>query len=189
MRYTFDLSANSLRRFRFFPEAMASLKIPAERPDTLSALVWGVVLRDPGNDPHHTQKLAADVRAALPSSLYLSGWGVLSIGEIRRGDVTVSPYCPIIVGANHQFLTDHQRQFGHSVPFYGPEKGGDDAPEYLFSMVLEQPFGFMALRVSTPGPVRLVVDPRDFVTENQLSANPENYAYDFARVRQQRASV
>src|ERR1700734_1006476 len=99
MRYTFDLSANSLRRFRFFPEAMASLKIPAERHDTLSALVWGVVLRDPGNDPELCKNLAADVRAALPSSLYLSGWGVLSIGEIRRGDVTVSPYCPIIVGA------------------------------------------------------------------------------------------
>jgi len=183
MRYTFDLSGSGMQRFEFFPEATAALKMPAERPKALSVLVWGAVVHEPENDAELCNYLTAEVRAALPSPVYLSGWGVLDFRDIRRGDVTVSPYGPNLLGKDFEFLKDRDGNtitLSHTWP--GPVE--DDVPEYLFSMVLEQPFGFMALKIATPEPVRLVVDPRDFVTEEQLTGNPDRYAYDFARVRQ-----
>jgi hypothetical protein len=56
-------------------------------------------------------------------------------------------------------------------------------------MVLEQPFGFMSLKITTPGPVQLSVDPHDCVTEDQVIADPARYAHDYERVRQLRNAL
>jgi hypothetical protein len=188
MRYTFDLSGNGMRRFGFFPEAMAAFSIPTTLPTTLSVLVWGVVCREPECDPDFCARLAPDIRAALPTRLYLSGWGVLTCHNVCRGEVSVSPYRPRLLPGNQEFLTDRE---GNPVQLTRVWPGSvvSEAKEYLFSMVLEQPFGFMALKVATPGPVQLSVDPHDFVTEEQLTADPGKYAYDYARSRQLRNSL
>jgi hypothetical protein len=107
MRYTFDLSGTGMRRFGFFPEATAALRIPAELPKILAVLVWGVIFREPEHDADFCDRLSPDVRASLPNRLYLSGWGILTFQNICRGEVTVSPYCPVLLSGNHEFLTDH----------------------------------------------------------------------------------
>jgi hypothetical protein len=185
MRYTFDLSGDGMRRFGFFPEAVAALSIPATLPSTLSALVWGVVFREPEHDLDFCDHLPPDVRAALPARLYLSGWGVLTCQNVCRGEVTISPYRPGLLVQEQQFLTDREgKPLQLSQVWPGP--AGSDASEYLFSMGIEQPFGFMSLKVTTTGPVQLSVDPRDLVTEEQVAADPGRYGYDYARTRQLR---
>jgi hypothetical protein len=47
MRYVFDLSGNGIRRVQFFPDAVAAFAIPTTIEQTLSILVWGVVIPEP----------------------------------------------------------------------------------------------------------------------------------------------
>ena len=57
MHHTFDLTDNGMRKFGFFPEAIAALTIPMEHPNILSVLVWGVIFREPELDATFCQLL------------------------------------------------------------------------------------------------------------------------------------
>ena len=185
MRYAFDLTGDGMEQFDLFPEAMASMQVPAEPVESLSLLIWGVIHQEPENDPVFCKCLTADVHANLPCNLYLSGWGIVTFQDIRRFDLTLNPYRPNLLRKDCQFLIgqdDKPIVLSHR----WQRSIGEDAPAYLFSILLEQPFGFMSLKINTPAPVRLVVDPRDFVTEDQMIAEPERFTYDLARSRQLR---
>ena len=185
MRYTFDLTGAGMRRFQFFPEAVAAVTFPERLPSTLPVLVWGVVVREPEKDAEFCRRLPSRLQEALPASLYLSGWASLTFQGTCCGQVTVSPYRPVLTAGNFQFLTDgNGRSITISQRWPGQAAGGT---EYLLSMVIEQPFGFMSLQMTAAGPVTLAVDPQDFVTQEQVVAAPDRYGYDFARVRQLRS--
>ena len=185
MRHTFDLTDIGIARFGCFPEAIAALTIPTECPKTLSVLVWGVIIREPEQDAAFCQLLHPDVRASLPNQLYLAGWGVLTFTNICRGEVTVSPYRPVLLSTNHEFFTDPASK-PVTLAHAWPGLAGSDSREYLLSIILEKPFGFMSLKVTTPGPVQLLVDPADIVTEDQFLADPARYDPDFQRLEKWR---
>ena len=188
MPHTFDLTDIGMSRFGFFPEAIAALTIPTERPKTLSVLVWGVIFREPEKDAAFCKLLHPELRASLPNHLYLAGWGVLTFTNICRGEVTVSPYRPVLLSTNHEFLTDSAGK-PVTLSHVWPGVAGSDSREYLLSIILEKPFGFMSLKVTTPGPVKLLVDPADVVTEDQFLADPTRYAPEFERLEKWREVI
>ncbi len=183
MRYTFDLTGNRMRQFGFFPEATAAMTIPVERPNTLLVFVWGIIFREPELDVAFCQHLRPDIRATLPNRLYLAGWSTITFMNVCRGEVSVSPYRPVLLSDNHEFLTDDEGK-PLTLAHVWPGAVGSDSQEYLLSMVLEKPFGFMSLKVTTPGAVQLSVDPSDLVTEDQFLADPQRFAPDSERIRQ-----
>ena len=183
MQHTFDLSGNGSRKVHFFPDAVAAFPIPATLEKSLSLLVWGVVFPEPQQDADFCTHLPLTVQSALPTALYLSGWGVLTFHDVQSGEATVWPYEPT--------FQLHQLKFPHandreskplSQTWSGPTAKG--SVDYLFSMVLEQPLGFMALKVAASGPVTLCVNLQDLITEKQLDQFPERYRFDLTRKRQ-----
>jgi hypothetical protein len=183
MMYEFDLSGNGVRKLQFFPDAGAAFEIPATLENTLSLLVWGVVYPEPQKDAAFCRLLPPAVQRALPTALYLSGWGVLRFHDVQGGSVTVWPYQPTF-DLRHLKFPQQRQEEGFSIcqTWSAPTRPG--GVEYLFSMILEQPLGFMALKVVAAGPVTLCVNPHDFVTEEQLDQFPEQYRFDLTRTRQ-----
>jgi hypothetical protein len=183
MRHLFDLSGSGMRKLQFFPDAGAAFQIPATLENTLSLLVWGVVYPEPQQDADFCKSLPLTVQSALPAALYLSGWGVLTFHDIQSGSVTVWPYQPTFQLQHLKFPPQGAGEgVSISQTWSGPTVAG--SVEYLFSMILEQPLGFMALKVVASGPVTLCVNPHDFVTEEQLAQFPEKYRFDLTRTRQ-----
>jgi hypothetical protein len=119
----------------------------------------------------------------MPAALYLSGWGTLTFNGVRSGDVTVWPYEP-------RFHPDDLRMIknpdGKPATLTRTWNGisTDSCRDHILSIVLEQPLGFMALKLKADGPLTFTVDPRDFVTESQLDAFPQRYGPDLTRTRQ-----
>lgn len=183
MRYTFDLSGVGMRQFGFFPEATAAMTIPVEPPSSLSVFVWGIIFREPELHPGFCQHLAPDVSATMPKRLYLAGWGLVTFEAVCRGEVSVNPYRPILATGKHEFLTDAQgKPVQLSQVWPGPTR--PDATEYVLSMILDKPFGFMSLKIATAGAVHLSVNPSDFVAEDQFLADPRRYTPDSERRKQ-----
>jgi hypothetical protein len=152
-------------------------------PNRLSILIWGIIYREPEHDAAFCQLLRSQTQDSLPNSLYLSGWGRLTFENITQGNITVWPYRPVLQGGDHQFLTDGQGN-PITISYSWLESEKAFGTEYLVSMVLEQPFGFMTLKLKALSPVTLSVNPDDFVLEDQVIACPEKYGYDYARTRQ-----
>jgi hypothetical protein len=181
--YVFDLSGDRSRLFQFFPEAIAAFAIPAALEERLSLLVWGAVLPTPENEPAFCALLPEAVRKEMPTALYLSGWGTLTFNGVRSGDVTVWPYEPTLQLNDLKMIETPE---GKPAMLTRSWTSPDTSPctEHLLSIVLEQPLGFMALKLQATGPVTFAVDPGDFVTEQQLEAFPQRYRYDITRRRQ-----
>ncbi len=183
MGYVFDLSGSGMRKLQFFPDAGAAFQIPATLEKSLSLLVWGVVYPEPLQDADFCKCLPVTVQSALPTALYLSGWGVLTFHDVQSGSVTVWPYEPTFQLHHLRFPPQSQGEpLAISQNWSGPTQAGGVA--YLLSMILEQPLGFMALKVVASGPVTLSVSPHDFITEEQLAQFPERYRFDLTRTRQ-----
>jgi hypothetical protein len=159
------------------------MTIPVEPPSSLSVFVWGLIFREPELHPAFCQQLRPEVMARLPNRLYLAGWGLVTFEAICRGEVSVNPYRPILATGKHEFLTDAQ---GKPVQLsqVWPGSTRPDAAEYLLSMILEKPFGFMSLKVRAAGPVQLSVNPCDFIPEDQFLAGPKRYTPDSERTKQ-----
>jgi hypothetical protein len=185
MKYVFDLSGNDPRQLQFFPDAAASFPIPKALEKTLSVLVWGVVYPQPQQDKDFCEYLPLTVRNALPTALYLSGWGILTFHDIQSGEVTVWPYEPTFHLDNLKLIQQNEGE-ALSISQTWPGQRDSAGIDYLFSMILEQPLGFMALKIVAAGPVTLRVNPHDFITEEQLDEFPERYRFDLTRTRQLR---
>jgi hypothetical protein len=182
MRYVFDLSGDRFRTFEFFPDALAALAVPHDLEEQLSLLVWGAVLPKPEHFPEFRALLPQPVRDE-DDALYLSGWGTLTFNGVRGGCVTVWPYEPVFPPGDLRMMHNAEGQ----LPTLTRTWAGFDAnisPEYVLSIVLEQPLGFMALKLQAAGPVTFSVAPSDFVTWQRLKAFPQRYGPDLTRTRQ-----
>jgi hypothetical protein len=184
MQHAFDLTGKGICKFQFFLDAVAAFQVPATVEETFSLLLWGVVFPKPEQDEDFCGLLRPAVRAALPTALYLSGWGMLSFRGVQSGEAKVWPYEPTFDLHDLKFPAGNGSAEGIVLfrSWSGASRG--EGVEYVFSMVLEQPLGFLALKVVASGPVTLCVDPHDFVTEQQLEEFPQRNRFDLTRRRQ-----
>ena len=142
-----------------------------------------MVYPEPQKDADFCSCLPLTVQSALPTALYLSGWGVLTFNDVHSGNVTVWPYEPTLQLRDLRFPRRGEGDpFSISQTWSGPTQPG--GVDYLFSMILEQPLGFMALKIVASGSVTLSVNPDEFITEEQLDRFPERYRFDLTRTRQ-----
>ena len=182
MQYVFDLTGKGSGKLQYFPDVVAAFAVPTTLEKSLSLLVWGIVFPEPHQDPDFCSFLPSSVQGSLPTALYLSGWGVLTFHEATRGELTVWPYEPSLPFVDLKLPEQEGRNSVILTQTWG-EPSQDGTYQYLFSMVLEQPLGFMALKMNA-STVTLSVCPQDFITEEQLIKAPEVYPYDFTRTRQ-----
>jgi hypothetical protein len=183
MRHVFDLSGGSIRRLQFFPDAVAAFAVPTQPESVLSMLVWGVVCPEPQRDEDLCRRLSLTVQRALPTALYLSGWGELTFHGVQAGSVEVWPYEPTFQ-LHHLKLAQQGNSCLSPLSHYWTSPAQEKGVDYVFSMILEQPLGFMSLKVVAAGPVTLSVDPHDFITEEELEDDPGRYRFDLTRTRQ-----
>jgi hypothetical protein len=182
MWYLFDLEGEKFSRFLFFPDAITALSVPNSLGSKLSLPVWGVVLPEPQQDPQLCAQLPLEVQVSMPTALYLSGWGVLSFQGVQRGEIRVWPYQSTLELNNLTFPPNQDSRLP-PLSHCWTESTQGQGRDYVLSIVLEQPLGFMALNIQAAGPVTLSVHPHDFVTEEQLDSFPERYRYDLTRSR------
>jgi hypothetical protein len=183
MQYVFDLSGRGIRKLQFFPDAVAAFAIPEALEETLSLLVWGVVFPQPEQDADFCKRLRPAVQQAVPTALYLSGWGALIFRGVQSGKMDVWPYEPTLELQDLRF-PPHTDTSVPTLSRRWPGTGQAGGTDYVFSMVLEQPLAFLSLTIVAAGPVTLTVNPQDFVTEAQLERSPEQYRSDLTRRRQ-----
>lgn len=183
MRYTFDLSGSGLRQFEFFPHSVAAFGIPnaISENEALSVLLWGVVFPDPEPDADFCATLPPAVQVALPTVLYLSGWAVLTFQGVHSGEAAVWPYRPTLRFRDLRLTGPSDAEPALRQTWPGPHR--HDAAEYCLSTVLEQPLGFLSLKVKASGPVSLSLNPQDFVPAEQVDASPAHYGFDYTRRR------
>jgi hypothetical protein len=184
MQHVLDLTGKGFQKFQFFPDAGAAFAIPPTLEGTLSLLVWGVVVPQPQLDADLYRLLSPQVQSGLPTALYLSGWGVLTFQGVQGGEVQVWPYEPTLDFHHLQFPPSNPGTVVAGLSRKWPTPGQSGGLEYVLSTVLEQPLGFMMLRIVAAGPVTLRVNPADFVTEEQLEQCPGRYRFDLTRERQ-----
>jgi len=185
MQYSFDLRDNRHypTRFRLYPAAVAALEIPERLDGSLAFLAWGVILDYPAQYPDFVALLPSTVQSRVPEPLYLSGWGVVQFQSVTRGSIVVSPFHPRISRGDLVPLTDRH---GKAVHFTREWEGTADSAsqDYTFDFILEQPYSYMGLSVSSAGPIRLITNPADWVTLRQATDEVEKYGHDLTRSRQ-----
>jgi len=184
MRHIFDLSGQGGGGFEFFPGAVAAFRIPDILGNSLALLVWGVIVLEPEEEhPQLCQLLPTSVREHLPTSLYHAGWGTLTFENVDSGEITLFPYTPTFHLEELRLLEDDKKQ---PVRLSRKWQGTDtlDSFEYVFAFVLEQPLGYVTLKLRASGSVTLSVDSQAFVTMDQLNRFPEQYLHDITRTRQ-----
>jgi hypothetical protein len=184
MRYTFDLSESSFSKFEFFPHSVAAFAIPNSLNgiEQLSLLVWGVVFPEPEQDAEFCRTLQQTVPITSSTVLYLSGWASLTFRSVQGGEVAFWPYQPTFHYRDLRLVgpSDAEPAFIQQWPGEPQENSG----VYCLPTILEQPFGFMTLKVKASGPVTLSLNSQDFVPADQVDRSPHQYGFDFTRTRQ-----
>jgi len=184
MRYTFALSGSSIRKFEFFPHSVAAFAIPhsIKENEPLSLLLWGVVFPEPEQDPGFCRTFQLSTQITLPATLYLAGWALLTFRDVQSGDVAVWPYHPTFRYRDLRLVGASDAEPALIQQWPGPQQGNTET--YCLSTILEQPFGFMTLKVNASGPVTLSLNPHDFVPAEQVDHSPTRYGFDYTRRRQ-----
>ena len=183
MRHDFNLSGESADKFEFSSSAVAALRIPETIGQTLSILVWGMIIPRPQQYTDFCEKLPESVRSSLPTSLYLCGWGILTFEDVYGGKVSIAPYAPTLdLGDLRLLIGNDGKPLILSREWQVAE--GLSSAEYIFDLILEQPLGHMTLTVNAAGAVTLSANPIEFVPVAEAARFPKQYSYDWARTRQ-----
>lgn len=184
MMYRIDLSGDRFHSI-YFNESIVAFRMPDRFGPSLAMLVWGATLCDP--DPALQEHLSARLKEEGQSSLYLSGWGVLTFEGVKDGAATLAVYESKFPPENSGLL----RYDGTPVTLHKPWLAvpSSEQPTYCLEAYLEVPFGHLTLDVIADGAVYFTLDPNRLITTKMFSQSPHEFMFDRFRERQLMAEL
>jgi len=171
----------------FEGSSIAALQIPEKLEDTMSLLLWGVVVNSTDCLGDFKSLLPTSVRDKLPTTLYVAGWSIMQMDGILGGCVNLMPWAPTL---DPNTLTS----LSLSIPGKPnmnrarnwPCQRSPVRPAFEMTCDLEHPYSLMYLSLFVEGTIQLYLDPRDCVPLKQCQLEYERYGHDTFRLRQLR---
>ena len=152
-------------------------------------MVWGLVAYQDTFDElfgAHLSKLTPRARAALPCSLYLSGWGKLVYEEVRQVSLHLASTVSDLEGNTHLLQIEGKeatlKRLIQLDPNIDEDNPGD--PVYSMNVCLEQPAGDLYWNVLAHGAVSLECDVDSFIPFELYRQDPKQFGFDRYRERQ-----